>query len=376
MYKTVSVRAVLTLAAGLSLGLIIGLFMPMLFSAKSERVVAYEEAAARTTNEVSRGSTVEDATITAIEYGADSPEYTEADETLPAAEVYNGPAFAQSMPVDSKETWLSWMRTNNRQDLPVFLEERWLLAASLVGTAELKRPEDVRAFLLTPREHFVRARNKGYEYADTWLPIGWGATITDPDVVAMMTTTLDIKPGEKVLEIGTGSGYQSAILSYLTNEVYTIEIIKPLFSETDQLYRDLEESFPSYSSINRKLGDGYYGWEKYAPFEKIIVTCSIDHIPPPLLKQLKPGGIMVLPLGPPGRQYIMEIKKEEAQDGTITLSRRDVYNGLRVSFIPFLDEAGKSYSTSPAEPRVTQPVPSTPPPRIHQGEQDDTASGI
>ena len=149
-----------------------------------------------------------------------------------------------------------------------------------------------------------------------------------------------------MLEIGTGSGYQSAILSYLTTEVYTIEIIEPLFIETDQLYHDLEESFPSYRVIKRKLGDGYYGWEKHAPFDKIIVTCSIDHIPPPLLKQLKIGGIMVLPLGPPGRQYIMEVKKEVSEDGDITLSRRDVYNGLSVRFIPFLNETGGSYSAS------------------------------
>jgi protein-L-isoaspartate(D-aspartate) O-methyltransferase len=93
------------------------------------------------------------------------------------------------------------------------------------------------------------------------------------------------------------------------------------------------------------LGDGYYGWEEFAPFDKIIVTCSIDHIPPPLLRQLNPGGIMVLPLGPPNRQYIMEIVKNEDADGSITLSRRDVYNGQSVKFIPFRDEGGASYST-------------------------------
>ena|GEM_PF-741672 len=361
--QTVSIRTVLTLTGGLFFGILFGLFLPLLVSARSERVVAYEEVAAR--------SAVEDAARIAMEYGVDSPEYGLAYEILPGVEKYDGPGFAQSMPIDSKEAWLSWMRTNNRTDLPVFMEERWFLAKLLVDTGELKRPEDVQAFLLTPREHFVRARNRGYEYADTWLPIGWGATITDPDVVSMMTTTLAVQPGEKVLEIGTGSGYQSAILSYLTPEVYTIEIIKPLFIETDQLYRDLEKSFPSYGSINRKLGDGYYGWEKYAPFEKIIVTCSIDHIPPPLLKQLKPGGIMVLPLGPPGRQYIMEIKKEEAEDGMITLSRRDVYNGLRVSFIPFRDETGHSYSTSEPEPRVTLPVPEAPPPRRYEQEEEN-----
>jgi len=163
--------------------------------------------------------------------------------------------------------------------------------------------------------------------------------------VSMMTTTLNVQPGDKVLEIGTGSGYQSAILSYLTKDVYTIEIIKPLFIETDALYRELERNFPSYSVINRKLGDGYYGWEEFAPFDKIIVTCSIDHIPPPLLRQLKPGGIMVLPLGPPNRQYIMEIVKHEEEDGSITLRRKDVYNGQSVKFIPFRDDSGTSYST-------------------------------
>jgi protein-L-isoaspartate(D-aspartate) O-methyltransferase len=234
--------------------------------------------------------------------------------------------------------------SRNRSDDPVFLEQRWDWAQDLIGTSELKRPEDVKAFLLTPREHFVRAANKGLEYANTWLPIGYGATITDPDVVSMMTTTLNVQPGDKVLEIGTGSGYQSAILSYLTKDVYTIEIIRPLYIETDALYSNLEKSFPSYSVINRKLGDGYYGWEEFAPFDKIIVTCAIDHIPPPLLRQLSPGGIMVLPLGPPNRQYIMEVVKTEQEDGSITLSRRDVYNGLSVKFIPFRNESGASYS--------------------------------
>ncbi|MDR1893600.1 MAG: protein-L-isoaspartate O-methyltransferase [Spirochaetales bacterium] len=333
----ISGRNVAVLITGLFIGFFFGLILPRVVAARTERVAAYEEVAAQ--------SAVREAAEIAFRLGVDSAEYGLAYETLPGMEKYDGPGFAQSMPIDTKDAWLSWMRTN-RSDSPIFLEQRWKLAQDFVGSSELKRPEDVRAFLLAPREHFVRERNAGLEYADSWLPIGHGATITDPDVVAMMTTTLDIKPGERVLEIGTGSGYQSAILSYLSNEVYTIEIIKPLFVETDQLYRDWEKTYPSYGAINRKLGDGYYGWEKYAPFEKIIVTCAIDHIPPPLLQQLAINGIMVLPLGPPGRQYIMEIKKERQPDGTITLSRRDVYNGLRVSFIPFRDEAGTSYSTS------------------------------
>ncbi|MDR2500474.1 MAG: protein-L-isoaspartate O-methyltransferase [Treponema sp.] len=305
-------------------------------SAQSERVVSYEEASA-----------VQPAPAPVETAGQDASPAPEAD-ALPAAHQearkYDGPAFAQSMPIETRDAWLAWMR-NNRSDAPNFLEERWKLAQAFVETSELRRHEDVRAFLLAPREHFVRRQNKGLEYADTWLPIGYGATITDPDVVAMMTTTLNIQPGEKVLEIGTGSGYQSAILSYLTSEVYTIEIIKPLFAETDALYREREQTYPSYGAIKRKLGDGYYGWEEYAPFDKIIVTCSIDHIPPALTKQLKPGGIMVLPLGPPGRQFIMEIRSIVAGDGSVTLKRRDVYNGIGVRFIPFRDQSGASYST-------------------------------
>ena len=325
---------VVAIFTGLVIGVSFGLSIPMLVASNSEKVASYEEVAAM--------SMVEDALRLAGRLGSEEAGFSYV--TLPGIQKYDGPRLAQSMPIETKEAWLSWMN-RNRNDDPAFIEERWQWAQNLVITSELKRPEDVRAFLLTPREHFVRANNKGYEYADTWLQIGYGATITDPDVVSMMTTTLNVQPGDKVLEIGTGSGYQSAILSYLTKDVYTIEIIKPLFIETDALYRELERNFPSYSVINRKLGDGYYGWEEFAPFDKIIVTCSIDHIPPPLLRQLKPGGIMVLPLGPPNRQYIMEIVKHEEEDGSITLRRKDVYNGQSVKFIPFRDDSGTSYST-------------------------------
>jgi len=331
--KSIPASVVFSVFSGVIIGTSFGLSIPLVVLSNSERVASYEEVAAV--------SMVEDALRIA---GKTSAEENFGYVTLPGIQKYDGPRLAAAMPIETKEAWLSWM-SRNRGDDPVFLEQRWVWAQNLVNTSELKRPEDVRAFLLTPREHFVRAQNKGLEYADTWLPIGYGATITDPDVVSMMTTTLSVKPWDKVLEIGTGSGYQSAILSYLTKDVYSIEIIRPLFLETDALYRDLERNFPSFSVINRKLGDGYYGWEEFAPFDKIIVTCSIDHIPPPLLRQLNPGGIMVLPLGPPNRQYIMEIVKNEEADGSITLSRRDVYNGLSVKFIPFRDEGGASYST-------------------------------
>jgi protein-L-isoaspartate(D-aspartate) O-methyltransferase len=336
--KSIPAPQVFALFSGLIIGTSFGLSIPLIVLSHSERVASYEEVAAV--------SMVEDALRLAGRVKSEEEGFSYV--TLPGVQKYDGPRLAQSIPIETKEAWLSWM-SRNRGDDPAFLEQRWNWAQNLVITSELKRPEDVRAFLLTPREHFVRAQNKGLEYADTWLPIGYGATITDPDVVSMMTTTLNVKPWDKVLEIGTGSGYQSAILSYLTKDVYSIEIIRPLFLETDALYRDLERNFPSFSVINRKLGDGYYGWEEFAPFDKIIVTCSIDHIPPPLLRQLNPGGIMVLPLGPPNRQYIMEIVKNEAKDGSITLSRRDVYNGQSVRFIPFRDQVGASYSAPVVE---------------------------
>jgi protein-L-isoaspartate(D-aspartate) O-methyltransferase len=247
-----------------------------------------------------------------------------------------------TLPMDSKQHFIAFMEKNFGED-PSYLEERWDLAQTLQETGELQGSA-IEAFLRTPREHFVREANLSRAYADTWMPIGYGATITDPDVVSMMTTTLDVRPEHRVLEIGTGSGYQSAILSHLANHVYTIEIIEPLYQETDALYRSLEDRYPGYRNIVRKLGDGFYGWQKYAPFDRIIVTCAIDHLPPPLIQQLAPDGIMVVPLGPPARQYIMKVERITDEKGGVTLKRTDVYNGVGVQFIPFHDERGRSYS--------------------------------
>jgi protein-L-isoaspartate(D-aspartate) O-methyltransferase len=247
-----------------------------------------------------------------------------------------------TLPMGSRESFVSYMVKNFGEDRS-YLEQRWDLAEALKDTGELQG-NAIEAFLRTPREHFVREENLDRAYADTWMPIGWGATITDPDVVSMMTTTLDVKPEHRVLEIGTGSGYQSAILSHLSNHVYTIEIIEPLSRETDALYQSLEGRYPGYRNIARKLGDGFYGWEKYAPFDRIIVTCAIDHLPPPLISQLTPGGIMVVPLGPPARQYIMKVELTPDAEGKVTIKRTDVYNGVGVQFIPFHDEKGQSYS--------------------------------
>lgn len=246
-------------------------------------------------------------------------------------------------PLDNRADYVTWMSKTTGEDI-YFLQQRWDLALGFVNTKELDRDAALTAFLRTPREHFVRAANIKRAYDDTWLPIGFGATITDPDVVSMMTTSLEVKPHHKVLEIGTGSGYQAAILSHLSNFVFTIEIITPLAIETDQLYKSLEDKYPMYKNIKRKLDDGFYGWEQYAPFDRIIVTCAIDHVPPPLIKQLAIDGIIVAPLGPPGRQQIMQLRKLKSEDNKITITRRDVYNGLGVKFIPFRDKEGVSYT--------------------------------
>jgi len=129
-------------------------------------------------------------------------------------------------------------------------------------------------------------------YKDHPLPIGEGQTISQPYVVALMTQALAIMPGEKVLEIGTGAGYQAAVLAELTDKVYTIEILPRLAQKATQRLQAL-----GYSSVKVKCGDGYAGWEEYAPFDAIIITCAANHIPPALLKQLKVGGRLIIPLG-------------------------------------------------------------------------------
>ena len=126
-----------------------------------------------------------------------------------------------------------------------------------------------------------------------------------------------------MLEIGTGSGVQSAYIANLTENAYTIEIIKPLAERTRGVYDKLiDKGYTEFQHIKTKAADGYYGWEEAAPFDKIIVTCGIDHVPPPLLQQLKSGGLMVIPVGPPGAQRVLKVAKTQGADGSITTSPR------------------------------------------------------
>src|SRR5262249_52682670 len=122
----------------------------------------------------------------------------------------------------------------------------------------------------------------------------------------------------------------------LTDKVWTIEIIRPLAERTRSIYDGLiARGYAEFKAISSKSADGYYGWEQAAPFDKIIVTCGIDHIPPPLLQQLRPGGVMVIPVGPPGAQHVLKVVKDKAPDGAITVARSDIYGGKVVPFVPF-----------------------------------------
>jgi len=243
-------------------------------------------------------------------------------------------------PMDNQENFVAWMVKNRGED-PKYLAERWKRYQVLVANRDLKDERNKRAFLMTPRERFVREPNLPRAYANAFLDIGYGVTISGPHLVGRMTSNIDVQKGEKVLEIGTGSGYQSAYLSNLTDKVWTIEIIKPLAERTRQTYDQLiAEGYSEYKAISSKNADGYFGWAENAPFDKIIVTCGIDHVPPPLLQQLKPNGIMVIPVGPPGAQHVLKVIKQQATDGTITVARSDIYNGRIVPFVPFTALAG------------------------------------
>ena len=240
-----------------------------------------------------------------------------------------------SPPTASREAFVEWM-VKNRGENANFLGQRYDRYQKLVAAKDLWDASVTRAYLMTPREEFVTKDNLARAYEGHFLSIGYGVTITGPHSVCRMTNTLDIKRSDKVLEIGTGSGYQSAVLSNLTPNVFSIEIIPPLAQRTRALYDSLiSRGYSEYSAIKTKNADGYYGWTEEAPFDKIIVTCGIDHVPPPLLQQMKVDGIMVIPVGPPGAQHVLKVTKKQNPDGSITAARSDIYNGAIVNFVPF-----------------------------------------
>jgi protein-L-isoaspartate(D-aspartate) O-methyltransferase len=237
-------------------------------------------------------------------------------------------------PMGRSADFVAWMAANRGED-PAFLAPRFERYQQLLSFYDLWTPAEKRAFLMTPREEFVLPEDRARAYVGHYLDIGFGVTITPPGTMGRMTSALGIQPGDKVLEVGTGSGYQSALLSYLTNRIWSIEIIPELAARTRGVYdRLIARGYREYADIATRTGDGYYGWEDAAPFDRIIVTCGIDHIPPPLLRQLKPFGVMVIPVGPPGAQHILKAVKTVGGDGDVSVTRSDIFGGKIIPFVP------------------------------------------
>jgi len=180
-----------------------------------------------------------------------------------------------------------------------------------------------------PRHLLVEERSQSEAYDDHPLPIGEGQTISQPYVVALMTEALRLKPGDRVLEIGTGSGYQAAVLAEIVKDVSSIEIRKNL---ADRATRKLKEL--GYANVRVKYADGYVGWEEHAPFDAIIITAAANHIPPPLIRQLKEGGRLILPLG--STTFYQTLTLATKQKGELTLEQLG-----SVAFVPMTGEAQK-----------------------------------
>ena len=228
--------------------------------------------------------------------------------------------------LDTSQDTVTWQRPR----FPERRKERHALVKKLEQQG-INLPQVLQAMQHVPRHLFIPKSQRHNAYRNTPLPIGHRQTISQPYIVAYMTQMLDIEPGEKVLEIGTGSGYQAAVLSELTPNVFTIEIVEPLAKQARNRFNKL-----GYNTIKTKTGDGYKGWPEFAPFHKIILTAAAPKVPDPLIEQLKPGGILVMPFGEPmGPQRLIKITKNK--DGET--ERREV---LPVRFVPMTGEVQKN----------------------------------
>jgi protein-L-isoaspartate(D-aspartate) O-methyltransferase len=209
-----------------------------------------------------------------------------------------------------------------RRQLRTAIEQ---LAAATAGTTGRPRFSDrvMDAIDAVPRHRFVPASQVRSAYANRPLPIGHGQTISQPYIVALMTELLEPKSGDIVLEVGTGSGYQAAVLAKLVSRVYTIEIVPPLAKSAT-----LRLEQQGYGNVEVRLGDGYYGWREHGPFDGIIVTAAANAIPPPLIEQLKPGGRMLIPVGAPFSAQELIVLTKDARG---KVSTRSV---LPVAFVP------------------------------------------
>jgi protein-L-isoaspartate(D-aspartate) O-methyltransferase len=204
-------------------------------------------------------------------------------------------------------------------------KERVNMVERQIRMRDISDPNVLASMRMVPRHFFVQQGDLHRAYDDNPLPIGFGQTISQPYIVAYMTEKIKLRPEYKVLEIGTGSGYQAAVCAEIAAEVYTIEIIEQLAQSAEQKLKDL-----GYTNIFVKAGDGYFGWEEKGPFDAIIVTAAAGFVPPPLISQLKPNGRMILPLGSPyGAQTLVLVTKDDKG----TVSSRGL---LPVQFVPML----------------------------------------
>ncbi|MCZ6799748.1 MAG: protein-L-isoaspartate(D-aspartate) O-methyltransferase [Nitrospirae bacterium] len=210
------------------------------------------------------------------------------------------------------------------EDLERTMERNEMVNQQMVRRG-VKNPAVLEAMRRIPRHQFILDSYTEEAYEDHPLPIGYGQTISQPYIVAFMTEALELKGDEKVLEIGTGSGYQAAILAELTTEVFTIEIVEPLAAQATNTLKKL-----GYHNVTVRAGDGYQGWPEEAPFDAIILTAAPDHVPQPLLDQLAVGGRMILPVGKFSQQLILFRRTETGLERT---------NLLPVMFVPMTGEA-------------------------------------
>jgi len=208
------------------------------------------------------------------------------------------------------------------------VEELWLYAQLVDDPDEARVSDAVMASMKKVQRHkFVPQSQRRFAYENRPLPIGYSQTISQPYIVALMTELIKPDSDDVVLEVGTGSGYQAAVLAELVDHVYSIEIIAALATRARQ---DLERL--GYNNITTKLGDGYYGWEEHGPFDAIVVTAAASHVPPPLIEQLKPGGMMVIPVG--GRFLTQTLLLLEKTENGEVITRQ--YGAVR--FVPLTGE--------------------------------------
>lgn len=235
-----------------------------------------------------------------------------------------------------------------------YAEARNRMVDEEISREGVKHPGVLRSMRTVPRHRFVKQKDRAGAYFDQAIAIGKKQTISPPFIVAYMTEMLDPMPEDKVLEIGTGSGYQAAVLSDLVKDVYTIEIVEELGKSAAKVLKELK-----YDNVHPRIGDGFKGWPEAAPFDKIIVTCSPESVPQPLIEQLKEGGRMIIPLG---ERYEQRFYLFEKKNGELVKS-----NLLSALFVPMTGDAEKN--------RKVKPDPKHP--EIHNGgfEIDDEGDG-